>query len=127
MLKWLGSNGEGKYIGNDLQECVNGVGITRELPIAFSPESNRRAERLIRAHLDMSRTALSGAIHTHRKALCSKAVNYGSDTSNLLRSRSGSKTKTSYELMHSCKPSVMQLYVFVLKAFLHIPSQWRDV
>ena len=124
-MKRLRSDNAKEFLSRSFTKWLSKKGIRHELSLAYSPESNGKAERLNRTLLDISRTMLIGAKHLpKRKQMWAEAVNAACYIRNrLFSTASMAPTMTHYEVMMNKKPNIS--HFFGSKAYVHVPGAKR--
>jgi len=121
-IKAARSDNGGEYMSNILREYFKEKGIDHQTTMAYSPQSNGKAERLNRTLMEKTRAMLSEA--NLPESLWGEAIT----TANYLRNRSPTANKdlTPWELFFGKKPDLSNLRPFGCEAFVHIPKKKRS-
>ena len=121
-IKAARSDNGGEYMSNILREYFKEKGIDHQTTMAYSPQSNGKAERLNRTLMEKTRAMLSEA--NLPESLWGEAIT----TANYLRNRSptANKDRTPWELFFGKKPDLSNLRPFGCEAFVHIPKKKRS-
>jgi transposase InsO family protein len=121
-VKAVRSDRGGEYMSNALQDYFKEKGIQHQPTMAYSPQSNGKAERLNRTLQEKARAMMSEA--NLPESLWGEAVN----TANYLKNKSptANKDKTPWELFFGKKPDLSNLRPFGCEAFVHIPKTKRS-
>lgn len=121
-LNWLGTDGEGEYIGKRFWEWLSSRGIVHGATTAYYPEFDVEVERLNRKLLDMTRTVLLG-MRFQRKDLWAKSVNISAFSRNCLITKSSRERITPYEMIHGKRPALRHLKIFGSRTYVHKPKE----
>lgn len=127
-VKRVRSNNGTEFISQHLSDWFKSQGISPESSAIYSPGSNEKAERLVRALSDMARCNLKTAsnIPGYEK-LWEEAIDLSNLTRNCLFTTSGNqKDKTAYEVVMRKKPNLKVLRIFRSQVFIHNPKAKCD-
>lgn len=121
-IKAARSDNGGEYMSSLLSDYFKEKGINHQTTMAYSPQSNGKAERLNRTLLEKTRAMLSEADLPEN--LWGEAIT----TANYLRNRSptANQDKTPWELFYGKIPDLSNLRTFGCEAFVHIHKHKRN-
>jgi len=110
-----------EFISEEFKKFLLENGITHEMSVEYTPQSNGLAERSIRTLTEKARAMILDArLH---KSLWAECVYTSAYLSNRLPRADGSVT--SFELWHRKPASIEHLRSFACQAYVHVPRQKR--
>jgi hypothetical protein len=112
----------GEFIAKELADFFKSKGIEHQTTMAYSPQSNGKAERLNRTLMERTRAMLFDA------KLPDYVWGEAITTANYLRNRAptADKDKTPYEAFYGNKPDISHLRTFGCGVYAHVPAVKRN-
>lgn len=96
-VKWIRSNGGGKYIAGTFREWFRALGTFHEIITAYSPESNWRAERLNRIPIYMARSMLMQTDAEVSEPFWAESILTANDIQKRMLTKSTAEDRTPYK------------------------------
>ncbi|KAI0563526.1 retrovirus-related Pol polyprotein [Gracilaria domingensis] len=121
-LKGIRFDNANEYLSGDLQNWLRERDTTTEPVAPYSPESNKRAERLNCTLNDAARTMLLSISHfPERSSLWAEAVITANYLINIMYTSASTEDCTPYEAVFGTRPNVSHVRIFGALAYDHIP------